>query len=37
MYSILFMNACTPLIDRFTQPRTYGELNTENEPGESRG
>jgi H+/Na+-translocating ferredoxin:NAD+ oxidoreductase subunit D len=24
MYAILFMNACTPLINRFTQPRTFG-------------
>ena len=24
MYSILFMNTLTPLIDRFTQPRLYG-------------
>ena len=24
MYSILFMNALTPLIDRYTQPRVYG-------------
>ena len=24
MYSILFMNTLTPLIDRFTQPRRYG-------------
>jgi len=24
MYAILLMNALTPLIDRFTQPRTYG-------------
>jgi len=37
MYSILFINAFTPLIDRFTQPRTYGELNTENEAGDSDG
>jgi len=24
MYAILFMNACTPLINRITQPRTFG-------------
>jgi Na+-translocating ferredoxin:NAD+ oxidoreductase RnfD subunit len=24
MYSILLMNAATPLIDRLTQPRIYG-------------
>jgi electron transport complex protein RnfD len=24
MYAILFMNACTPLINRLTQPRTFG-------------
>ncbi len=24
MYAILFMNACTPLINRMTQPRTFG-------------
>ncbi len=24
MYAILLMNACTPLIDRLTQPRTFG-------------
>lgn len=37
MYSILFMNAFSPLIDRFTQPHTYGELNTENEGGGGDG
>ncbi|HJL60549.1 MAG TPA: RnfABCDGE type electron transport complex subunit D [Pseudomonadales bacterium] len=26
MYSILLMNAATPLIDRFTQPRVFGHL-----------
>ena len=31
MYSILFMNALTPLIDRFTQPRTYGTVKRESE------
>lgn len=25
-YSILLMNACTPLIDRYTRPRRYGEV-----------
>jgi len=25
MYSILFMNACVPLINRYTQPRIFGE------------
>lgn len=25
MYAILFMNAMTPLIDRYTQPRVYGK------------
>lgn len=25
-YSILLMNACAPLIDRFTRPRRYGEV-----------
>lgn len=25
-YSILFMNVMTPLIDRFTMPRTFGEV-----------
>ncbi|HJP36027.1 MAG TPA: RnfABCDGE type electron transport complex subunit D, partial [Gammaproteobacteria bacterium] len=24
MYSILLMNAATPLIDRYTQPRVFG-------------
>lgn len=24
-YSILFMNACTPLIDRYTKPKKFGE------------
>jgi len=24
LYSILLMNAATPLIDRFTQPRIFG-------------
>jgi len=31
MYSILFMNAFTPLIDRITQPRLYGTGRTEKE------
>ena len=26
MYSILLMNMCVPLIDRYTQPRIYGEV-----------
>ena len=26
-YSILFMNACTPLIDRYTKPKKFGENN----------
>ncbi len=25
-YSILFMNACTPLLDRYIQPRVYGKV-----------
>ena len=32
MYAILFMNAWTPLIDRYTQPRTYGSIKTETSP-----
>ncbi len=31
MYAILFMNAFTPLIDRFTQPRTYGKHQADKE------
>ena len=34
MYAILFMNAWTPLIDRITQPRTYGTIKTETSPGD---
>jgi Na+-translocating ferredoxin:NAD+ oxidoreductase subunit D len=26
-YAILLMNCCTPLIERFTRPRRYGEVN----------
>jgi electron transport complex protein RnfD len=37
MYAILFMNAWTPLIDRVTQPRTYGAIKTETSPGDSHG
>ncbi len=33
MYAILFMNAFTPLIDRLTQPRTYGTRQTESKNG----
>jgi electron transport complex protein RnfD len=29
MYSILLMNAATPLIDRYTQPKIYGARKTE--------
>jgi H+/Na+-translocating ferredoxin:NAD+ oxidoreductase subunit D len=29
MYAILLMNATTPLIDRFTQPRIFGRLRSE--------
>jgi electron transport complex protein RnfD len=29
MYSILLMNAATPLIERFTQPRIYGAVAPE--------
>ncbi len=25
-YSILLMNLCVPLIDRFTQPKVFGEV-----------
>ncbi len=25
-FAILFMNVCTPMIDRFTQPHTFGEV-----------
>jgi len=32
MYSILFMNAFTPLIDRYTQPRIYGAVKKEPKP-----
>jgi len=31
MYSILFMNILTPLIDRFTQPRLYGSGHQQTE------
>ncbi|MBF8270877.1 MAG: Ion-translocating oxidoreductase complex subunit D [Gammaproteobacteria bacterium] len=34
MYAILFMNAWTPMIDRVTQPRTYGTIKTETSPGD---
>ena len=37
MYAILFMNAWTPLIDRVTQPRTYGTIKTETSPGDGHG
>jgi electron transport complex protein RnfD len=37
MYAILFMNAWTPLIDRYTQPRTYGTIRTETSPGDHDG
>jgi H+/Na+-translocating ferredoxin:NAD+ oxidoreductase subunit D len=33
MYAILFMNAFTPLIDRFTQPPTYGTQQPDEEKG----
>lgn len=33
MYSILFMNAFTPLIDRFTQPTTYGAQQVNKDSG----
>ena len=31
MYAILLMNAATPLIDRFTQPRVFGHLRGDND------
>jgi len=37
MYTILFMNAWTPLIDRYTQPRTYGAIKTEASTGDRDG
>jgi electron transport complex protein RnfD len=33
MYSILFMNTLTPLIDRFTQPRMYGTGPSKHQEG----
>jgi electron transport complex protein RnfD len=36
MYSILLMNAVTPLIDRVTQPRTYGAHKPE-KPAQQTG
>ncbi len=33
MYAILFMNAFTPLIDRFTQPHSYGSHHADDEGG----
>jgi electron transport complex protein RnfD len=33
MYAILLMNAATPLIDRYTQPRVFGRGGETDEPG----
>jgi electron transport complex protein RnfD len=33
MYAILLMNAATPLIDRYTQPRVFGRGGAHDEPG----